>query len=202
MSEQTPAHVQRVPTSMHPRQARGRRSTPLATRRSAPLAPIPEAPECLGMSDWESDPALSPAPADRSDSHLSQASTPMQGESTEWPAAKEARGRFTLRATADPSDWKSEGTHAVCRIREGVLTLGVKKRAAAGDTTEQVVAEVPLEALGVGLRRGRPNMLTLATVYENKWFDEIYCFCDDSARRDRWISVFRRMGVAISDLRD
>ena len=48
----------------------------------------------------------------------------------------------------------------------------------------------------------RANMLTIATVHESNLFDEIYCVCDDPARRNRWIAVFRGMGVAIFDLRD
>jgi len=64
-----------------------------------------------------------------------------------------------------------------------------------------VVAEVPLEALVVGLQRGHASMLTIATVYKNKTVDEIYCFCADTVRRDRWIEVFRRVGVAIVDMR-
>jgi len=59
-----------------------------------------------------------------------------------------------------------------------------------------------VEALAVGMRRGRANMLTIATVHGNNLFDEIYCVCDDPARRNRWIAMFRGMGVAIFDLRD
>ena len=65
-----------------------------------------------------------------------------------------------------------------------------------------VVAEAPVEELEVCLHRGRTDMFTLATVYKNEKFDEIYCFCDDAARRDRWIAVFRRMGVAVFDPRE
>ena len=71
----------------------------------------------------------------------------------------------------------AEGTRAVCRIREGVLTLVTEQRNATGKTTKKVEAEVPLEVLAVGLQRGRANMFTLATVYKNQMFDEICCFC-------------------------
>ena len=51
---------------------------------------------------------------------------------------------------------------------------------------QRVATDVPVEALAVGLQRERANMFTIATVYKNldKMFDEIYCFCDDSVRRD------------------
>ena len=90
----------------------------------------------------------------------------------------------------------------MCRVRDGALTLGLEQPAASDEWTEKVVAEVPLEALAVGMRRGRANMLTVATVHESNLFDEIYCVCDDPARRNRWIAIFREMGVAIFDLRD
>ena len=118
----------------------------------------------------------------------------------EWPAHWSASGRVTLRGSDDPQ----VGTmRAVCRICDGVLTLvRIDQQGAAGEVTEKVVAEVPLEDLAVGLQRGRTNMFTLATVHQNKMFDEIYCFCDDPARRNKWVAVFRRMGVAVFDLLD
>ena len=196
--------------STHPLQAHGR------SPRTA-LAPIPE---CEGKPDW----GRGPAPS-ASDLRRETMTTAMQREITaderaakcaakcaavkrklpawrsvqEWPDHREAFGRMTLRASGDP---RAGGTRAVCRIRDGVLTIGIKQKAAAGDTTEEVAAEVPLEVLAVGLQRGRTNMLTLATVYKNEMFDEIYCFCNDATRRNRWIAVFRQMGVAIYDLID
>ena len=184
------------------------------------LTPIPEAPECSGKPDLES----GPSPSERRVSNLSDAMAPRPIVSTaderaeraakraaverelpawrsvkEFPAHREAFGRLTLRASDDP---QAEGVRAVCRVRDGALTLGLEKRAASGEWTEKVVAEVPLEALAVGMRRGRANMLTIATVHGNNLFDEIYCVCDDPARRNRWIAIFRGMGVAIFDLRN
>ena len=43
-------------------------------------------------------------------------------------------------------------------------------------------------------------MLTLATMYGEKMFDEIYCFADDPSKRNRWVAIFRRMGVPIFDV--
>ena len=37
------------------------------------------------------------------------------------------------------------------------------------------------------------------TVHKNKIYDEIFCFADDQAKRDEWISIFRGMGVATFD---
>ena len=117
----------------------------------------------------------------------------------EWPAHKELRGPLTLRGSADPH---AKGMRAVCRIRHGVLKLGIEQQAPTGDKSLVVVAEVPVEALAVGLQRGRTDMFTVATVYENAMFDEIYCSCHDPVARNEWIAVFRQMGVAIFDLCD
>jgi hypothetical protein len=198
--------------------------------RGLALPPIPEAPECSGQRKWESGPASSERT--EAMQAANQATTPRKRESSgaeraagaaqhaaeraakrtvnerklpawrsvkEWPADREAFGRLTLRGSADQ---QAGGTRAVCRIRGGVLTLGIEQRAAAGEEAEEEVAELPVEALAVGLQRGRAHMLTLATIYKNEMFDEIYCFCDDPVRRNKWIAVFRRMGVAIYDLRD
>ena len=92
---------------------------------------------------------------------------------------------------------------AVCRIREGVLTLSIEEQAAAGATeTETVVAEAPVEELAVCLQRGPSDMFTLATGHEDGMFDEIYCFCGGPERRFEWIQDFLRTGVAIFDFRD
>ena len=120
----------------------------------------------------------------------------------EWPARWSASGRMTLSGSDTRVDVQAKRVRAVCRVHDGLLTLGIKQRAAAGEEAEKVVAEVPLEVLAVGLQRGRANMLTMATLYRNEMFDEIYCFCDDPIRRNKWIHVFRRMGVAIFDMRD
>ena len=181
------------------------------------LPPVSEASEYVppGTPGWESAVAL----CVRAVSDITEATTPRQGEISgsdssertaselvlpvwrsveEWPVLLEARGRFTLRAYANPQAY---GKLAMCRIRKGVLKLVPKQRAAAGEKTE-LVTEVPVEMLAVGLQRGRTDMFALATTYENKLFDEIYCFCDDSVKRNTWIEIFRGMGVAIFDLRD
>ena len=80
--------------------------------------------------------------------------------------------------------------------------MSIEQRAAAGDATEEVVAEAPVEALAVCLLRGRADMFTLATVHEDEMVDEIYCFCGGPATRLEWIEDFLRVGIAIFDLRD
>ena len=52
----------------------------------------------------------------------------------------------------------------------------------------------------MGIQPGRENMFAVATLHKNRLFDKIYCFADDQAERDKWIAVFRRMGVHMFDL--
>jgi len=191
--------------SMHAQTARGR------SPRTA-LTPIPEEKECVCFGKPDCSQARTrqhreSSGAERAGGAAKRAAKgtaderelPARRSVKEWPAHREARGRLTLRASADPH---AEGMHAVCRLRDGVLTLGTEQRDAAGEKTEVVVAEVPVEELAVGMQRGCANMFTIATVYKGKTFDEIYCFCADPARRAQWIAVFRRMGVAVADMRD
>jgi hypothetical protein len=57
-----------------------------------------------------------------------------------------------------------------------------------------------MKDLAVGIQPGRENMFAVATLHKNRLFDKIYCFADDQAERDKWIAVFRRMGVHMFDL--
>ena len=158
------------------------------------LTPIPEAPDCASRTGFP-----------RTESAESGAATPRQDEriareraAPEWckvkdlPADRQVRGRLTLKASADHMGVM----RAVCSVQHGVLTLSVAER----DGSTVVVAEVPVEDLAVGLQRGRADMFTMATLQEGKMYDEIYCFADDQVKRNKWIAVFRRMGVAIFDL--
>ena len=148
---------------------------------------------------------------ERTESTLSSADTPVSGR--DWtrdedrkraarPSYREARGRLTLKASADHPG----AVRAVCSIEHRVLTLSKASRDTCGDGSQHispvVLAQVPLEELAVRLQRGRADMFTIATRHENRLYDEIYCFADDQAERDEWIAVFRQMGVSILHLRD
>ena len=168
------------------------------------LAPIPEAPKCLGTPDWES----TRAPSEPSNTERAERAAKRAAIKRELPARRSAderptdrpdggmRRRVTLRASADPH---AKSMCAVCRIREGTMVL--EQQAAAG-AKATVLAEVPVEALTMCLHRGRTDMFTLATVCKDEMLDEIYCFCGDSATRFEWIKDFLRMEIPIRDFRD
>jgi hypothetical protein len=82
----------------------------------------------------------------------------------------------------------------MCSIDHGMLTLS---SCSCGGAT---LAQVPMKDLAVGMQPGRENMFVVATLHKNRLFDKIYCFADDQAERDKWIAVFRRMGVHMFDL--
>jgi hypothetical protein len=82
--------------------------------------------------------------------------------------------------------------------RATLLTMSVRS---AGNTA--VVVEVPVGELAVGLQQESVEMFTVATLPKNRMYDahdEIYCFVDNQVKRNKWIAVFRRMGVPIFDL--
>ena len=175
--------------------------------RRIALPPIPEE-----ISDTAQGCTARDAPTlDRTESTLSSADTPVSGKG--WtrdedrkraarPSYREARGRLTLKASADHPG----AVRAVCSIEHRVLTLSKASRDTCGDGSQHispvVLAQVPLEELAVRLQRGRADMFTIATRHKNRLYDEIYCFADDQAERDEWIAAFRQMGVSILHLRD
>ena len=159
------------------------------------LAPIPE--------DWDAAPAQ--GILTRSESSISTADTPLAGSAgkaprnawpdlQEWPAHREVRGEMTLKSSAN----HRRAMRAVCSVRQGVLTMSVRS---AGNTA--VVVEVPVGELAVGLQQESVEMFTVATLPKNRMYDahdEICCFVDNQVKRNKWIAVFRRMGVPIFDL--
>jgi hypothetical protein len=116
------------------------------------------------------------------------AASPLSCEAKE-SADQEVRGRLTLKASAN----HSKAVRAVCSIRHGVLKLSI-------ESSKAVVAEVPVEELAVGLSRWRTDMFTIATLHNNRMYDEIYCFVDDQVKRNKWIAVFRSMDVPVFDM--
>ena len=179
----------------------------LDEHRRIALPPIPEEiPDTAQGCTARDAPSL-----DRAESTLSSADTPVAGK--DWTRdqdkkraaraiRREARGRLTLKASADHPG----AVRAVCCIEHRVLTLRKASRDTCSDEIQRispvVLAEVPLELLAVRLQRGRSDMFTIATHHTNRLYDEIYCFADDKAERDEWIAVFRRMGVTILHLHE
>jgi hypothetical protein len=187
------------------------------------LPPIPEAPDSADPEGERISARFAPV-IEHSDLELSSAETEMQGQGesiaverqvtpryrvTAWPAHREVRGELTLRGSAN----HPRAVRAVCSVQHGVLTLSCAtsstQRAArglssaGGESGVTVVAEVPVEDLAVGLQqRGRVDMFMLATLHRNRTYDHIFCFVDDQVKRNKWIAVFRRMGISIFHMQD
>ena len=132
----------------------------------------------------------------------STAPTARPPEREAWPAEREARGVLLLRDSPD----HSRELRALCLIQKGVLTfslapepLSSRTRGAREANETKVVAQVPARDLAVGLQRGRTNMFIVATRHQDRIYDEICCFADDQPKRNKWIAVFRRLGVDIYD---
>ena len=136
---------------------------------------------------WSSSDSLPSIPEDPPDGLCPAAER--CNEARDWPADREVRGRLKLRASADHSN----AMRAVFSIRHGVLSIRLAR-------STVVVAAVPVQELAVGLRSGRTDMFTVATLHEDRMYDEIYCFADDQIKHNEWIAVFRRMGVPVFDM--
>jgi hypothetical protein len=94
-------------------------------------------------------------------------------------------------------------THVLMQRRKSrggvtVTTSSAGSPGAGENGKSEVVAEVPVKVLAVGLRPGR--VFTVATLHLDRAYDEIYCLADDQATRDEWISIFRQLDVPVFDL--
>jgi hypothetical protein len=170
-----------------------RSSSPLGRRKWRPtrlppiLEEIPAAPDVSTSSD-------APACAG-TDFDMNTAATPRPGacaatEDRKREPSLEARGRLTLKASAD----HKRALNVMCSIDHGMLMLASCSGGGAP------LSQVPIKDLAVGVQPGRENMFVVATLHNNTLFDKIFCFADDQAERDEWIAVFRRMGVLMFDL--
>ena len=120
----------------------------------------------------------------------------------------EARGDLNLKISPD----SREAARAVCTVQHGVLRFSTVGKMLGADEPDGpdadgksrgehtcIFIEVPVEDLAVGLQRGRSTMLTIAKLHKDVRYDEVCCFADDHATRNKWIGTFRRMGVPIFD---
>ena len=165
------------------------------------MRPVSDAPQQLAAIPEDPDAASAQPILTRSESAISTADTPMAGsagnapsnawpEWKEWKDHREVRGEMTLKSSAN----RRRAMRAVCSVRHGVLTMSVRS---AGNTA--VVVEVPVVELAVGLQQESVEMFTVATLPKNRMYDahdEIYCFVDNQVKRNKWIAVFRRMGLS------
>jgi hypothetical protein len=176
----------------------------------SPQSPMPTIQESRGDAPPGQDTAKrirsSPDPnSERRDSHsyvIGAGSVKHLTSHRTWPAQREARGLLTIKAS--PNHGKSLRTE--CSLQHGLLMLSIAqalRESSSGESSGSVVvATIPVEELAVGLQRGRTDMFIIATRYRNKLYDDIACFADDQEKRNKWIAVFRRMGVPIFDLSD
>ena len=116
-----------------------------------------------------------------------------------WPAHREARGDFTLNDSPD----STRALRAVCTIQHGVLCFSIVNPPGihSGKHTS-ISVEIPVQHLAVGLQRGRNTMPSIAKLHKDVISDEIYCFAQDQATRNKWTGIFRRMGVPIFNLNE
>ena len=110
-----------------------------------------------------------------------------------WPAEKEVRGVLTLRLRPD----QTEGLAALCYIKHDVFTMCVESRQGSGFGPIQglELAKIHIAKLVLILRPGQKDGFSVG--YEGHHEVDIYCQARDNLARNKWISVFRRLGVLV-----
>ena len=84
---------------------------------------------------------------------------------------------------------------ALCSIHHGMLTISVE--ATPGDSAfTNEAARMPVEGVAVSILPGHPRLFTLSSQFGDG-ADEVYCYAQDQRARNKWIAVFRRLGLAI-----
>jgi len=113
----------------------------------------------------------------------------LQTSRTPWPEHRIARGFLTVRATPNKND-KSCST--LCSIERSLLILTVESHDGKGFVAE--MAKVTTSEIVVTLFPGCFDMFCMTTVHEGI---DIYFFAEDQVKRNKWVAVFRRMGIVV-----
>jgi hypothetical protein len=113
----------------------------------------------------------------------------LQTSRTPWPEHRIARGFLTVRATPNKND---KGCLTLCSIERSLLTLTAESPDGKGFVAE--MAKVTTNEIVVTLFPGCFDMFCMTTVHEGI---DIYCFAEDQVKRNKWVAVFRRMGIVV-----
>jgi hypothetical protein len=113
-----------------------------------------------------------------------------------WPAHREARGMLRLRHTlVDPAGEIGRSLQTLWSIHHGMLTISVE--AIPGDRAfTRVAVRLAVEEVAVSILPGHHRLFTLSSQLGDRT-DEVYCYAEDQRARNKWIAVFRRLGLAI-----
>ena len=116
-----------------------------------------------------------------------------------WPAHREDRGFLRVRHTLeDPTEAATQahsGLSALCSIHHSTLTILVEATPGDGAST-RLAARMPVERVVVSILAGHHSLFTLSSQGSDR-ADEVYCYARDQRTRNRWIAIFRRLGLAI-----
>ena len=113
-----------------------------------------------------------------------------------WPAHKEVRGVLSLRLRPD----QTEGLAALCSIKHDLFTICVESRKGSGfghcNHLEGLeLAKIEITKLVLILRPEQKDGFSVG--YEGHQEVEIFCQARDNTARNKWVSVFRRLGVLV-----
>jgi hypothetical protein len=117
-----------------------------------------------------------------------------------WPKRREVRGLLDVRANPDQN---AAARQAICSVQDGVLTLHVARPGNFIHELAETAGLLPavrinLQHMAVTLQPGHTSMFEIAC--GGLEHTRVYCFAADQERRNKWIAVFRRMGVSIASI--
>ena len=109
-----------------------------------------------------------------------------------WPAHCEVRGFLHLRSSLD----QDQSLKALCIItKDGRLSIQVEANTGAGIQSDSFLVVISIRHIEVTLRPEMCDMFIFSsTILQN---DYVFCNTEDQVARNKWVAVFRRLGVRI-----
>jgi hypothetical protein len=108
-----------------------------------------------------------------------------------WAANREVRGLLQMRSSLD----QDQSLKALCIIKDGKLSIQVEASAGEGIQSDSFLVDISIRHVEVTLRPKMCNMFIFSsTILQN---DYVFCNTEDQVARNKWVAVFRRLGVRI-----
>ena len=106
-----------------------------------------------------------------------------------WPAHREAHGFLRLR----DSMCRTQGMDGLCSVVDGMLSFRVEENPGAGFNV--LLAEVAVANMAVTVQAGKYTSFSIDS--SSLRADTVYCDAYSQEKRNKWLAVFRCMGVPL-----
>ena len=106
-----------------------------------------------------------------------------------WPAQREAHGFLRLRDRLD----RAEGIEVLCSVVNGTLSFRVEQEPGAGFNV--LSAQVGVANMVLTVYGGKYTIFSIDSSVARS--DTVFCEADNQEKRNKWLAIFRRMGVRL-----